>query len=345
MVFSKSCPKIGEHHKTRICGVGFAMSISTYLTNKISFEIKPIAPFHFEGTVYKPSHFPAPLDHYEKNSFWFTLRQQNKVYGIRLDSEDSTTINVNIFYEHDLSDDVIKKIISEIRFRFDLDANLDDFIKMSDSDPILNSVERKWRGMRVSCAFSLYELLCITILLQNAPVNRSVKMLATMLEMYGKKIIFNERQLFSFWLHEDLCDKTEEELKNLKVGYRAKSFLRVSHFFKENPNFEITMRKLSKQDASNELKKIYGVGPATCGYILFENLHYYDALDHISPWESKILGMVLFGNIETPAKTIIKYAEEKWGKWKMLATHYIFEDVFWRRKHEQIEWLNALIRL
>jgi hypothetical protein len=29
----------------------------------------------------------------------------------------------------------------------------------------------------------------------------------------------------------------------------------------------------------------------------------------------------------------------------MLAAHYLFEDLFWRRKNEPVEWLEKLIRL
>lgn len=36
---------------------------------------------------------------------------------------------------------------------------------------------------------------------------------------------------------------------------------------------------------------------------------------------------------------------EKWGQWKNLAVHYVWEDLWWKRKHESISWLEKLIRL
>jgi hypothetical protein len=36
---------------------------------------------------------------------------------------------------------------------------------------------------------------------------------------------------------------------------------------------------------------------------------------------------------------------ERFGEYQMLAVHYIWEDLFWRRKHEHVEWLEKLIRL
>ena len=36
---------------------------------------------------------------------------------------------------------------------------------------------------------------------------------------------------------------------------------------------------------------------------------------------------------------------EKWGKYKKLAIHYIWEDIFWKRMHSQVDWLEKEIRL
>ena len=35
---------------------------------------------------------------------------------------------------------------------------------------------------------------------------------------------------------------------------------------------------------------------------------------------------------------------EKYGKYKQLAVHYIWEDLFWRREREHIPWLEKEIR-
>jgi 3-methyladenine DNA glycosylase/8-oxoguanine DNA glycosylase len=199
--------------------------------------------------------------------------------------------------------------------------------------------------MHPSCAFSLYELLCITLVLQNAQVNRSVKMLEVMLHTFGKKVNFDNIILSSFWKPENLLESSEEYLRSLKIGYRAKSFLKVSDFFVDNPEFEFKLRNIPKSEAAKELQKIYGIGPASTWYLLFEKLHHYDAFDYVSPWELKILSMLIFGSMEKQSNEILNYANEKWGDKRMLAIHYIFEDVFWKRKNENIEWLNKLIRL
>ena len=44
-------------------------------------------------------------------------------------------------------------------------------------------------------------------------------------------------------------------------------------------------------------------------------------------------------------ETLLQTFEERYVGYKMLAIHYLWEDLFWRRKHERVEWLERLIRL
>jgi len=46
-----------------------------------------------------------------------------------------------------------------------------------------------------------------------------------------------------------------------------------------------------------------------------------------------------------PLDVLLRTFDERFGKYKMLAVHYIWEDLFWQRKHESVEWLEKLIKL
>ena len=95
------------------------------------------------------------------------------------------------------------------------------------------------------------------------------------------------------------------------------------------------------------LLALYGIGPASVWYILFDVFHHLDKMDHISPWEQKIYSKLFFDRepddpvgVDELLKTF-----ERFGKYEMLAVHYIWEDLFWRRKYEPVAWLEKLIRL
>ena len=309
--------------------------------------LNPTHPFNFTGTFHKPSHFPAPVDCFKDNSFWVTVRRGKSIYGINLRpaGHRKTGLDMRVFASRHISQKNMTALKAEVRYRFGLDLDLSQFREMVEADPLLRPIEKRWRGMRPSCAFSLYELLCITIVLQNAQVSRSVKMLQAMLDRFGKRVQFDGVDLFAFWPSSAVANADEAKLRELKVGYRAKSFLRVSQFFSEHPGFEDEVRLLSREDAAKRVREIYGVGPATAWYLLFESLKHVDAFDHLSPWEQKIISRVVFNQELVPAERILSEAKERWGSWRMLAIHYIFEDLFWRRRHEHIDWLDSLIRL
>ena len=55
----------------------------------------------------------------------------------------------------------------------------------------------------------------------------------------------------------------EQNLRDLKIGYRAKFIKRLSHDFAEGKIDEQKLRELDQESAKKELPKLYGVGPET----------------------------------------------------------------------------------
>ena len=110
---------------------------------------------------------------------------------------------------------------------------------------------------------------------------------------------------------------------------------------------EYELRGIDRQTQKNALLQLYGVGPATVWYLLFDVFHRWDFFDHISPWEQKIYSKLLFDadpEEPVPVEQLLKYFE-RYGNYRQLAVHYIWEDVWWRRKHESVPWLEKLIKV
>lgn len=318
------------------------------LSQKTVTFLIPTSPFNFNATMHKPSHFPDQLTIYEKDKFWQTMRLNNEIFGIKIENAGNTNnpkIKLTIFSKSKLTENQIDFIKKELSWRYDLNTNLLDFNKKFRSDRFLSPVLKKWIGMRVSSAHSLYELLIVGIVLQNATVRRSVQMLNALLEKYGTLVEFDNQKIYSLWLPEDLTKVNEQKLRDLKVGYRAKFFIKLSRDFAENKVDEQKLRNLPKEEAKKELLKLFGVGPETARILLFEVLHHYDVFDHIAPWQQKIYSRLFYNEKLVPVQKIRDEIIKRYGKWSMLAVHYIWEDVFWKRKTQKIEWLEKEIRL
>jgi len=91
--------------------------------------------------------------------------------------------------------------------------------------------------------------------------------------------------------------------------------------------------------------KLATIGPASVEYLLFEDFYHYDALDTVPPWEQKIMSRLLFNKKLASTKEILNFFRKRYRGWEKLAFHYVWEDIFWERKTQQINWLEKEIRL
>jgi 3-methyladenine DNA glycosylase/8-oxoguanine DNA glycosylase len=198
--------------------------------------------------------------------------------------------------------------------------------------------------MKPRAANSLYESLIIYIVLQNATVKRSVQMLENLFNKFGKKVAYDGKILAAFWEPQKIAEASEQELRDLKVGYRAKYIKKISEQFANKEIDEFALRKMGREEVKRIMLKLYGIGPASVEYLLFEDFYFCDTLETIPPWEQKIMSKLIFHKDSVSKEELLGFFK-KYEGWEKLAFIYIWEDVFWRRKHEHIEWLEKEIRL
>lgn len=317
------------------------------LTQKWSTEAFPKSPFNFDGSIYHPAHFPTPTEEYQPGKWWQTMRFQRKPLGIKMENQGTTNkpkIKLTIYSPHPLSADFKKSLVKEIKYRFELNLDLTEFNKKFKNDKILGPVLKRWLGRRLKCGYSLYESLMIYIVLQNAAVRRTIQMMSALLEKYGDRVKFDDKKYWVFWPPEKLAQASEEELRKLKVGYRAKSLKRISESFAQGEFDEKELRKKSPEELRQELIKLYGIGPNSASYMLYEVFHNHDVFDVLPPWEQKIYSRLLYNKTLVPTKNILADIDKRWGKWKRLAADYVWHDLFWRHQKKPIPWLAKEIR-
>lgn len=318
---------------------------------KSVIEIVPTTPFHFDSTFFKPCHYPSADTKFETGKRWQTMLWQNQTLGLIYQNAGTSSkpkVQISVFSEKKLDNQFLGDLKSEIIWRFNLDLQLADFYRDVGNDSVIKSAIKQLYGLRPMHYGSLYEYLIISITLQNATVRRSVYMLQSLLENYGTAVKFDNQLFYCFWPPKILTKTTEEKLRALKIGYRAKSFLKTSIAFASHEIEELSLRKKAIEEQEKTLLSLYGIGPASVGYIMFDVFHHWDYLKHIAPWEQKIYTKIfLHKDYETslvPTKEMFIYFE-KWDKWKGLATHYVWEHLWWQHRQKPIPWLQKLIRL
>lgn len=319
------------------------------VSRQSTFFIEPSAPFHFDGTFHKPSRFPAPLDAWEPGKFWTTMRAGASVYGLKVTNAGVASrpkIRVDIFHRRKLAASQREAIRAEISWRFDLDADLSEFNRAARTDLPFAPVFRRWRGSRAAIGLSLYELMIVSIVLQNATVRRTVQMMNALLEHFSTRITFDSHTIYAIWRPCDMRDVSEQDLRALKVGYRARFIKCLSEDFAAGTVDETAIRSMDLETARRELMKLYGVGPETARILLYPACHRNGPMHHIAPWQQKIYSRIFYGRRLVPAAKILADLNRRYGMWATLAVSYVWEDLFWRRKRgEQIAWLDREIRL
>jgi 3-methyladenine DNA glycosylase/8-oxoguanine DNA glycosylase len=319
------------------------------LRNKTTVELEPIPPYNFDANFHKPSHFPSSDCAWEKGKCWITIVWSGLELGLKFENMgtiNSSRIKVNIHSNKKLSPKFLANLIPEIRWRFNFDQDISGFCEKFKRDKVLGPIIKKWKGMKPIAACSLYEALVIYIVLQNATVRRSVQMLENLFKRFGKKMKFDNKVLSVFWQPSKIAKSTEQALRDLKMGYRAKFLMKISQQFADREIDEFALRKMSKDEIRKELLELYGVGPVSAEGLLFENFYFCDkSLERMPPWDQKILSRLVFHKKLVPVEKIARFFRENYPGWEKLASHYIWEDIFWKRKHEHIEWLEKEIRL
>lgn len=313
-------------------------------------DLLPRPPFHFDATLHKPDHFPSADNAWEPGVRWQTMRWQGVPLGLKFENQGTAAaprIKLSIWSAQALTKAFLDGLIAELRYRLNLDLDLTAFNQRFREDPQLGAIIQKWHGMRPMTCSGLYEYLIIAIILQNAVIRRSIVMMQILFEHYGTLLEYDGKRLYCFWEPERLAQVTEQELRDLKLGYRAKSIKRVTDAFINRTIDEFAVRDLPKDVQRKALLNLYGIGPASVWYLLFDVFHHFDELNHISPWEQKIYSRLFFETdpeAPVPVEQLLQVFEERFGAYKMLAVHYIWEDLFWKRHHAPVPWLEQLIR-
>lgn len=312
-------------------------------------EIRPIPPYNLVATAYKPSHFPSRNVLLEDHVWYQALVYERTPLGVTMRAEgpvDDPLVKVTVHAERDPGPDLVSRLLKELAYRYGMTADLAPFYERFAGDDLLGPVIRRWRGMQVSASGSLFEFLVITVVLQNATVRRTAQMMDNLITHYGYPVVFAGKEMGALGGPELLDHATEDDLRRLKLGYRARTIRRLTDTFVRGGIDEIELRSLDTDALRKRLLSLHGVGPASVWYLLFEVFRRYDVFQHISPWEQKIFSRLLFGEELVPVDRIVEFVTQRWAGWRMLAVHYLFEDLFWQRlQGTGPAWLDELVRL
>ncbi len=151
---------------------------------------------------------------------------------------------------------------------FDLDRDYTKVKKVLSKDPLLKEAVKFGYGIRVLNQ-EPFEILISFILSSNNLIPKIKEGIRKISMMYGKEISYDGEVHYAFPTPQELSLATEEELRELGVGYRAKYIystvqaVRRAELLKEDEKIrELTEEE--KEDVLDDLKSIAALPHAQC---------------------------------------------------------------------------------
>ena len=224
--------------------------------------------------------------------------------------------------------------IEEIcRDYFDLNTDYEDIKeKLSKIDDNVKTSVGYGSGIRILNQ-DLWETIISFIISANNNIPRIKGIIERISCKYGKKIIYNEKEYYTFPTPEELSKASVEDLRNLGLGFRD---VRVYETTQIIVNKEVDLEQLKEEKDFQKIREtlltLPGVGPKVADCILlFSELKRWEAFP-IDVWVRRVMNELYIKNEneeKVNKKLIEDIAHKKFGNLAGIAQQYLF---FWKRE-------------
>ncbi len=307
------------------------------LVRSARFVYDPIPPYDFELTVRKPAGWSwfTPFEHWDKgviwSGFWFDTPgrgQSRKVpVGVKAHRSGSRVV-AEVFTRARLDRQDRRRLKDLLEGALGVHEDLRPLYRIMRQEPILKKLAWRLRGMREGWGLNIFSSLTLAVLLQMAPIKRSVDMWDCLIRRYGRRISFDGHSVILWPDERTIAGRTPRELaRRCRLGYRAKFLVRLARQLVSGfPSME-ELAAMSPEEAREKLLELYGVGDYSAG---FASPHPSFSLDS---WSVKIFYPILFGRrapSADPRSAIPRATREavrRWGDCRGLVFVYVLNDL------------------
>ena len=215
---------------------------------------------------------------------------------------------------------------------FDLDTDYDNIKnKLSNVDDYLKTSIKYGEGIRILNQ-DLWETLISFIISANNNIPRIKGIIERISKKYGKKIVWDKTEYYTFPTPKELSKASVEDLRNLGLGFRDVRVYETTKIINENPN---KLKELEDEKDVNrlreELLEFPGVGPKVADCVmLFSTLKRLEVFP-IDVWVRRVMNELYIKNEDETKinkKEIEELAKIKYGNLAGIAQQYLF---YWRR--------------
>ena len=221
---------------------------------------------------------------------------------------------------------------SLIKDYFDLDTNYSLYKdKLSKVDGFLLESIKFGECIRILNQ-DLWETIISFIISANNNIPRIKKIIERLSKEYGKKIVFNDIDYYTFPTPLELSKASIKDLRNLGLGFRDERVFNTTRKILTNEiNLEIIKNMNNTDKMREELLKLDGVGPKVADCILLFALKRRDVFP-VDVWVRRVMNDLYIHNEneeKVNKKELQKLAEQKFLGLSGIAQQYLF---YWKRE-------------
>ena len=222
-------------------------------------------------------------------------------------------------------------LTKETKKFFRTDDDIKKILKNITHDKIVKKAVKHYPGLRITRQDPFQ--CCISFIVSaNSNIPNIRMRLQKLCIKFGTKVRFQKREFFLFPEPKRLANATLQELKECKLGYRAKYVLDTSRIIASG---EIDFDKLKKadyQETKELLLKLPGIGNKVADCIMLFSLEKLEAFP-LDTWILKILQKYYSANFDVDKKNIPKNRYENihqdvlnhFGKYAGYSQQFLFK--------------------
>ncbi len=301
------------------------------LTYASRFEILPTAPFDFRLTVKRPagwSLFNAG-EIYEDGTLWTATRLLETVIGLKLKflgTVENPRVLATVFTQRPLPAQKKREMKSALEILTGADQDLREFYAMGKRDEILRHTVEDLYGMHDTQTAYLFNSVVLSICLQMARMDRSLKMMAAVTKHYGDRVQFDGKEIVVEPSAERITKlKPAEFARKCNLGYRAKYLVAAAKMVARGFPGTLEILKMQPEEAKERLMELPGVGDYAADII---NPHGGFPID---AWSVDVFGKLFFGKEPEDRRDAIEEVKQegvrRWGQFAWLAFFYVAQDL------------------
>lgn len=297
------------------------------LTKRASFVISTRGPFNFKLTVRKPAGWPLfnSDEVLQGETLWTATRMQGMVVGLKM-SYRAPKIRVSVYAAGELSRGAAHGLASKLARLMGVDDGIDGFYSMARGDPILKHAVADLYGMRDTQTAYIFNSVVLSICLQMARLDRSMKMLAAIRRRHGTRVEFDGKSLLVEPSAEALAKLDPRRFaEECRLGYRAKFIVGAAKMVAKGFPGTLELLDMGPERAKEKLMELPGVGDYAADIINPAGGFPIDA------WSVDVFGKLFFGKEPEDGRDAIERVKQegirRWGPCAWLAFFYVAQDL------------------